>query len=311
MIRYLKHTEVDTKRWDDCISRSLNRRVYAYSWYLDLVCPGWDALVEDDYTDVFPLTHNRKMGIRYLFQPYFTQQLGLFSAERISGDKLGNFLHAIPPTFRFAEIQLNDQNQVATGEGILKTRVNHELSIACSYEELSGKFSQNTRRNIRKAKELKVTTSCNVSQDELISLFRANFGDREGKLQQGHYDTMKSLIVYGLEHGMGHLEGAFDKDGVLCSAAFFLFDGDHAYFLFAASGKQARENGAMFLLIDRFLKENAGNYQLLDFEGGNDANLGRFYKSFGADEVPYPAIYINRLPGPINSLLYFVRKLRQ
>ena len=311
MIRYLKHTGVDTKRWDDCISRSLNRRVYAYSWYLDLVCPGWDALVEDDYASVFPLTHNRKMGVRYLFQPYFAQQLGLFSAERISGDKPGNFLCAIPRSFRFAEIQLNDQNQVAPGEGILKTRVNHELKIACTYDELSRKFSQNTRRNIRKAKELNVTTSRNVTPDELVGLFRENFGDREGKLQLEHYDTMKNLIVYGMEHEMGYLEGAFDQDGVLSSAVFFLFDGDHAYFLFAASGKQARENGAMFLLIDRFLNENTGRYRLLDFEGGNDANLGRFYKSFGADEVPYPAVYINRLPGPINSLLYFVRKLRQ
>jgi hypothetical protein len=74
---------------------------------------------------------------------------------------------------------------------------------------------------------------------------------------------------------------------------------------------EARENGAMFLLIDRFLSEHAGKSLKLDFEGGNDPNLGRFYKSFGAAEVPYPAIQINRLPMIAGKALYFARKLRQ
>ncbi len=41
----------------------------------------WDALVLDDYQAVMPLTWRSKFGIRYLYQPAFTQQTGIFSAS--------------------------------------------------------------------------------------------------------------------------------------------------------------------------------------------------------------------------------------
>ena len=310
MINYLYHTSIDKHRWDDCISRSLNRKVYAFSWYLDFVCPGWDALVEDDYTSVFPLTHNRKCGINYLFQPYFAQQLGIFSINSLTKEHVSCFIQAIPLKFKFVEIQLNSMNNFEKGDDGTTLRVNYELNIAPEYGELSKRFAQNTRRNIRKSKELNVKPNSKAGVDELIELFHENFGRKEGKLQTRHYQTLRKLILHCQNHNLGYILGAFDKTGILSAAAFFMIDNLHVYFLFAASALLARENGAMFSLIDHFLSENAGKYRVLDFEGGNDPNLGRFYKSFGAEEVSYPALSINRLPKVVNGLLYFARKCR-
>ena len=311
MINYVNHTRIDKRLWDDCISRSLNRRVYAFSWYLDVVCPGWDALIEDDYAGVFPLTFGRKWGISYLYQPYFAQQLGLFSINRITTEMVGCFLRAIPEKFRFVEIQMNDMNHFESPEWYFTRRVNHELEITAGYEALTGGFSQNTRRNIRKSKQVDLLPVTTTSVDQLIGLFRENYGEREGKLKPGHYQILRTLIVYCIDHQKGYIQGVADRNGTLSAAAFFLLDGGHVYFLFAASGKQARENGAMFFLIDHFLAENAGKFGLLDFEGGNDPNLGRFYKGFGAKEVFYPAVCSNRLPKAATRLLYFAGKHRQ
>jgi hypothetical protein len=308
MIKYLTHNTIDKNRWDDCICKSLNRRVYAFSWYLDAVCPGWDALVEDDYTSVFPLTHNRKWGISYLFQPFFAQQLGLFSQYPVTAERLNLFIRAIPGSFKFVEIQLNAMNNFEVTGGKTKQRVNHELDISAGFEELAAKFAQNTKRNIRKSEEMNVRPGSNIGVDELIELFSENFGKKEGKLQPRHYKALRNLIVYCQNHGLGHIRSIVDKNGSLSAAAFFLFDEMHVYFLFAASSEQARENGAMFALISQFLAENAGKYSILDFEGGNDPNLGRFYKSFGAAEVGYPALYMNRLPKVMTRLLYFAGK---
>ena len=110
---------------------------------------------------------------------------------------------------------------------------------------------------------------------------------------------------------MGYILGSDNKQGVLSAGAFFLFDHLRVYFLFAASNPEARENGAMFFLIDRFIAERSGSNHVLDFEGGNDPNLGRFYKGFGALEVPYLALRINRLSKVATRGLYFMRKLRK
>ncbi|MEI6681974.1 MAG: hypothetical protein WCO44_05070 [Bacteroidota bacterium] len=310
MIQYLRHTEIDKPRWDECISNAVNGRVYGYSWYLDVVCPGWEALAEEDYSSVFPLTHNRKWGIRYLYQPYFTQQLGLFSRTTAGAADAERFIAAIPPAFRFAEIQLNAMNNLPVERFNVTQRVNHELSIAQEYATISGRYAQNTKRNIRKAAETGLSTSREITTKALVELFRVNFGKKEGKLLPAHYAIISNLINYCLEHRLGYISGVSDNRGTLCAAAFFLFDHGHVCFLFAASAPRARENGAMFRLIDHFLAENAGKYDILDFEGGNDPNLGRFYKGFGAEEVTYPAVRINRLPGPVSRLLYFARKFR-
>ena len=57
---FLKHDKIDKVKWDNCISRSVNGHIYARSWYLNIVSPDWDALIEGDYEAVMPLTWKRK-----------------------------------------------------------------------------------------------------------------------------------------------------------------------------------------------------------------------------------------------------------
>jgi len=309
MIQYLTHNRIDKKRWDDCITRSLNRRIYAFSWYLDRVCPCWDALIGSDYESVFPLTSNRKWAIRYLYQPYFTQQLGIFSVNPVNQEIVSEFLTSIPAEFRFAEIQLNTMNAFPVAGWKVKNRINHELSLNDPYQKIAGQYSQNTRRNLKKAREAGVYIGNQPSVNDLVDLFRANFGDREGKLKTKNYRMVTGLLDYFVQHNMGSPVGIYSAQDKLSSAAFFVQDQSRIYFLFAASSPQARENGAMFCLIDSFVADHAGKPFTLDFEGGNDPQLGRFYKSFGAREVEYPAMTMNRLPALIQTGLKVVGKL--
>ena len=113
MIRYLKNSEIDTGKWDETVLGSVNTSIYAYSWYLDIVCDSWDALVEDDYVGVMPLPWKQKVGIKYLYQPPFTQQLGLFSPALISEQKTKDYIDAIPPAFRYGDINLNKHSRIS------------------------------------------------------------------------------------------------------------------------------------------------------------------------------------------------------
>ena len=72
MIKYLSHSQIAPPRWAALLAAC--GTVHVYSWYLDIVHPGWEALVDDDYQAVMPLTGGKKFGVNYLFQPYFVQQ---------------------------------------------------------------------------------------------------------------------------------------------------------------------------------------------------------------------------------------------
>jgi hypothetical protein len=310
MIRYLKHSEIDKIKWDECIDFSVNSIIYARSWYLDIVSPGWDALVEDDFVSVFPLTHRRKFFVRYLYQPFFTQQLGILTRNHLTETLVDQFLQAIPSRFTYAEINLNSMNKIDPERYSCNQRINLELDLIDTYENIRNNYDQNTRRNLKKAAGSGLSIKRKIEPDELIALFRENFGKKEGKLGFRDYENLRKLMTFCINYKFSITMGVCLPDGSLCAGVFFLNDKSRWIFHFAASGKPARETGAMFLLTDSFIRENSGKPVILDFEGSNDPNVARFYKGFGANAGNYNQVTLNRLPPFARKVLYFKHLFR-
>src|SRR5688572_1485429 len=129
MINHHRHHEIDRGRWDECIRKSYNGIIYGYSWYLDMVNPAWEALIEGEYETVMPLTPGKKMGISYLYPPFFTQQLGVFSVKKVTAETVMNFLRAVPAQYSYWEINLNTFNNVAGKEFEFRPNLTHELDL--------------------------------------------------------------------------------------------------------------------------------------------------------------------------------------
>ena len=311
MIQYLRNSEINFQKWDQCIQRSVNQKVYACSWYLNIVSPGWDALVENDYESVFPLTKNRKFGIEYLYQPFFTQQLGVFSDKLLSEEMVDRFLKAIPEKFSFIQINLNSLNKVDPAKYEVEFRSNFELDLIQSYTRLSQQYNQNTSRNLKKAGKNILEVVRKVEPDELISLFMENFGKKEGKLTYRHYETLRMLMDHCIKRNQSSITGIRSQKNSLCAGVFLIYTHDRIIFHFAASGPESRENGAMFLLVDGIIRDHAGKQLILDFEGSSDPDLARFYKGFGANENHYPQVTLNRMPGILANTVNFVKKFRR
>ena len=105
----------------------------------------WDALVLEDYRAVMPLPWRSRAGIRYLYQPAFNQQTGIFSAEPVTPALVGAFLTQINRRYRFAEIYLNYGNQHPS----LERRTNFILPLDTPYEQLAGRYKKDLVRNLR------------------------------------------------------------------------------------------------------------------------------------------------------------------
>jgi hypothetical protein len=305
MITYLTHSKIDKNKWDDCIHDSINGIAYAYAWYLDFVCPGWEALIENDYESVFPLTKNKKYGIEYLFPPFFTQQLGLFSKNTISREKLNHFLTSIPEKFRFIEVNLNASNNFDTPGFIQKKNLTHHLNLNTSYENIFKNYSENLKRNLKKAGKYHQSVISDVDPKKIIKLFRDNKGKNIRKWKDKNYDGLLKIIETAQQKNLVEIYGATtqnQKPGTrnhLMAGAFFVESNGKTIFIFSGSNEEAKEKSSMPLLIDTFIKDHAKKKIILDFEGSNDSNLARFYKSFGAEEIVYLQIKKNTLPLPI------------
>jgi len=292
----LKHSEIDTKKWNNCITNAVNGIVYAYSWYLDIVNEEWEALMADDYSIVMPLTRNKKYGIQYLYQPFFTQQLGVISTTVLNSNIVSDFIKAIPKHYKFYEINLNTFNKLDDFEIAKKTNITYELDLIQPYQKLAENYAQNTKRNIKKAISSKVSITNGIQPNQLIDLFSKNISEKVPELNKVHYNIIRKIMAVSLRFKIGELYGAYDSNNNLCGGAFFIRSHNKSIFLFSATTPEGKENGGMFLLIDSFIQKHSENNLTLDFEGSNIEGLARFYSSFGAKSCEYFSLQKNMLP---------------
>lgn len=292
-IEFLKRDEIDTTKWDNCIARSVNGIVYAYSWYLDIVAENWGALVADDYQAIFPLTFKKKYGISYIYQPLFTQQLGLFSTGSINHELTSQFFDAIPNEFKFIAINLNTFIKVNYPSAKVIPRVTYHLDLIEPYSVISSRYSSNTKRNVSKAVAYNVSVVKGLSAFQLLELKRDNMAV---PLRQKHFKVLNRLITESVSNGVGELYGAYTARNELCAGVLFLKSNGKAIYLLASSNVEGRENRAMFALVDHYIHSNSETHLVLDFEGSNVESVARFYAGFGASPCEYNHVIINRLP---------------
>jgi len=292
-IRYLTHKEIDKAKWDRCIDTAGNGLVYGYSFYLDHMACNWDALVLNDYKAVMPLTWNRKIGIRYLYQPFLAAQLGVFG-QHIHGELVDRFIHAIPSSFRLVEISLNSANHPGSSKRSYRQRSNYVLSLNRPYEALYGNYNENTRRNIKKAFQSGCKAEKTFDAEKVIKLAEAQMKIYD-KQSANNVDRFRKLCHYLHEKNMATTYGISLNNELLASCVFF-FSHKRAYYILVGNHPGGRTLGASHALVDTFIKDHADTNLLLDFEGSDLRNLASFYSSFGAVHETYPALRINRLP---------------
>lgn len=294
-IRLLEREEIVDKLWNGCVHFAVNNMPYGYTWHLDNMAPHWQGLVMDDYQAVFPLVHNKKLGFSYLYQPLFTQQLGIFSMRPVNNAMLQAFLKQVPDTYKLIEINLNYMNEVQQNGYSIQQRPNLELDLQKPYEELRKGYSSNTKRNLKKADKAGLHITNNLKPEKLIDFYREHTAGKVKEFTEWHYHALHRL-VYISRHWSMSTTFAVYHEKELVSASFFLHGKSRMINLLPATSDKGRELRANFQLIDYLVRANAERRFVLDFEGSSIPGVARFYKGFGAEEVPYWHLRRNTLP---------------
>jgi hypothetical protein len=296
MIAYLKHEEIDRNRWDSCLSEMTEVKPYPWSWYLDIMAPGWEALIDDDYDSVFPLPGFRKFGFNYIATPVFLQQLGAFAPDGDAERKAEEFISFIPGSYRL--VDLNIAQKIKTEKYRVTPRSNFELRLDRPYEEIWFSYMSDCRRNINIARRYPQEIADDVRPQEVISLFRNNIGKRAGVIRDTSYRRLHALMDHCTGTGKGKLLGVRSPKGKLLWGIFTIETGDRITLLFTAGSRKSRELRTSYHVIDHIIKANAGTGKTIDFAGSSVPSIAIFMKSFGGTDNTYYRLYSNMLPWP-------------
>lgn len=297
-IRYVPHDKIDRRKWNRCIDEAGGYPFYAYDFYLDAMSRHWDALVQNDYETIIPLTWNKKWGIHYLYQPFLTPHLGVIGKE-MNKETVQDFLLAVPQKFRFWEINLNRTNDFVIDQFTLKRKQNYFLPLQQPYAVIRSRYRENHRRNIKKAERL-CTYKVGISLQDALQ-------PAEQQLKQ--YTTLKKddlprfarLCRQLLKEKKAQTFGVYGNGRLLSSAVFF-YGRERFYYILAGNHPEGKSNGASHFLLDNFIRERAEQNAVLDFVGSDIRSVAFFYEGFGAEKSHYTSVKLNRLPKPIRWL---------
>ena len=301
-ITYIKHQNIDGEKWTRCIENASNSRFYANIWHLDRTAVVWDAFVWGDYEFVMPLPIRIKFGISYIYQPLFCQQLGIFPEP--SKEIAAFFYNALFKKYSYCDVHINSQNPSVHSNIQMEflPRVNYLLDLKYNYKSLAKSYSTNTKRNIAKANDNNFQFITGIQLEEYMAFKQQNLFDN---LPKRDITKLKSTISFGQFKGMGEIYGVYSAENELCAAVYFCKWKERVIYFSAASNKKGKELGAMYFLVDNFIKDNAEREIILDFEGSMVPGVARFYSGFGARTETYFQLKFNRLPLPFR---WFKRK---
>lgn len=294
-IVYKKHSDIDFTKWDRAVDKAVNGSIYAYSWYLNTNCPGWDALITEDYSSIMPITHNRKFGIAYIFPPFFSGQLGVFSIHQLDESTLMNFLNAIPAKFKYLEQNLNTS---CPKPSLLYS----PLKKACQYisnekEFVAAKatFSTNTKRNIEKALRAELEIKDGIHPDEVVTIFTQNKGKELKQFSDKEYGILNALFKHCLALKKGFTLGCVNRKGELLAAGFFTQSHGRVSYLKGGVNEAGKASGAMHLLMNHAIEKSLKQNHVFDFGGSSVESVARFNLGFTKSEYHYYQIKRNSL----------------
>jgi hypothetical protein len=294
-LTHLKNKDINTVKWDNCINKSYNGNIYAFSWYLDIICEDWEGIIEDDYKTIMPVLPSRKFGFPFTFVSPLARQLGVYSTNILDKSKVSEFVKTLSKTYKMFNINLNKYNQIDPELFFQTSKNTYEFDIIGNYKVISSYFTKETLKKIEEALKNKISVSKGLVPNELI-----NFSQRRDvittNLTLNELSQLRRIISFILRHGLGEILAAYDQYNELMATLFFLKSNRKINILHSAVTKEGVKSSAMYLLVDEYLRKNNQKQLTLNFENLEIPIKEEFFKGFGAKANSYLNVRNKKLP---------------
>jgi hypothetical protein len=299
MIGYLKNNEIDREQWDNCIKKTHRAKPYSYSWYLDIMAPGWEALVDDDYNSVFPIPVSRKLGVQYVSTPSFLQQLGAFSPDKPASTAIVEFLDFFPEFYKLIDLCIGQETECKGFK--ITERDNMELDLSKPYDGIWSNFSADCMRNIESGNKRKHDFINDIRPEELISLYLNN-KEPGVKIKYSAIQRVKNLMNFCIKNKKGKLFGVRAAHKKLIFGLFLIETHGNKTMLLISGTPEANAKHIGYYVLNEIIRTHSNNRATLDFAGTSVPFTDNLIESFGCTDVSYSRIYRNRLLWPARIL---------
>ncbi|TAJ15070.1 hypothetical protein DMA11_02570 [Marinilabiliaceae bacterium JC017] len=272
-LNHLKYDEINRLKWDSCIRQAFNGITYAYSWFLDIVCDEWEALVEDDYLTVMPLPIKKTWGIPMIFQPFWAHQLGIFSKAQMSPEKTELFLESIP--YKNVSIMLNAYNRLPSSS--LKKHTQEmtygAIDLISSYSAIQKVLTPKISNKVSIAKKHSISVSRSIDANEYIQF------KKQQKTKGWNPAIVKRIISFSTRYKSAGTYGAYNRHNELIAQAFFIKSNQRLLLIDTVASEEGEKKAGLYAIILHVIKNNAETNLTLEFPYSDQALSRNFQQT--------------------------------
>ncbi len=285
--------------------------IFSQPWWLDCAAgpENWSVALVERGTNILaamPYSQKSSLAFRIYKMPELTPWHHIFidypaeqkETRRLAFEKemLQNLLGQLPERRRFQQkYSYNLTNWLPFyWQGFHQTtRYSYVLDLK-NPKDLFNNFRSNIRREIRKAeKRLSV-----IQNDDVAEFFRLNQMTFQRQRSQPSYsfELLQNLDRDCKNRQCRKIWFAVDDKGQKHAALYIVWDQLSAYYLMGGADPALRNSGASSLLMWNAIKSASLQQEKFDFEGSMIEPIERFFRSFGARQMPYFSITKNKFP---------------
>lgn len=302
MVKHLQHSDIDKSKWDECIATATNSLLYGFSFYLDAVAGKWNAIIVNDYEAVMPLVWRKKFLIPYLYQPPFTQQLGLFYKHLQKQEVYSEIESLIFSQYRFAEIFLNFGNTNGFNRGYCKQHINYVVDINLPYETIVAAYQPGFTKSLRRVVKFNLQYKKSDDIEEAIKLYRQLYSGRVNHLSNYDYIAFINACHTLQQRQMLVIRKACDENGNLLALSLLFKDSHRLYNIISCVTEKGRLQEVNYFLYDSIIREFCNKNLVFDLEGSDIKGVADFYSKMNPANQPYIFYKFNHLH-PLLKLL--------
>jgi hypothetical protein len=305
-IEYLKNEEINFMKWDNCINNSHNGNIYAFSWYLDIVCEDWEALIESDYESVMPILPASKAGLKFTFTTYLANQLGVFSTEILDEAKVNAFTKKLQEIYPNFFINLNKFNNIAKelfSQVLIPT---YEFDLIGDYNRIRTNYSQDNLRDLTDAENHNISIIRGMLPNDFLQFIAQKHIVTSANLKTRDIRKLRKIIAFVMQHGLGEIYSAYGPNNTLEAAVLFLKSNRKINLLFTAITREGLNMKAMHKVVDQYISKHAGENLTLNFENLAVPDRKAFCQGFGSKEYHYTHLRNPEIPWYDKLLIKFL-----
>lgn len=297
-ITYIPYEKINRQKWDRCLVDALHGSLYATTPYLDVIAGKWDALVKGDYEMIMPLVFKRKAGIKYLYQPAFLPQTGIFSSRIVDEETVQAFLEKAFSIFSFAEISLSYPLQTTAFVKNMKVRErdNFIVDLRSLYEDLYKNYLPAFTKSLRRLQKLSLQYSIGEDPKEVTRLFQSLYPEKITGATATDIRKFNAACA-SMEPGKNiFIRKVYGGDKKLLCAVILLRFNNRLYNMMSCINAEGKKAEANYFLYDKIIEEFAGKGMQLDLEGSDIKGIAVFYRKMNPVNETYNFIRYNNLP---------------